>query len=172
MSFVKSVEPLKGDLIRVQRKLGYFHFGIYIGKGKVIHFSANKDDSIFDNTHISISEAKLEDFLRGDILEVNLPFNALYSRREVVKRAKKMLGSKLLEGNVYDLLGNNCEHFANYCYYGYLISDQSVAANKGAVGVVSRLGVSIFNNIIKRRNNSIAKKQTKTEENDKKEGKK
>ena len=173
MSFVKNVEPLKGDLIRVQRKIGYYHFGIYIGDGNVIHFSADKDDSIFDNTHIIIRQAKLEDFLRGDILEVNLPFSALYSRREVVKRAKKMLGSKLLEGNAYDLLGNNCEHFANYCYYGYTISDQSVAANKGAVGVFSRLGVSIFNNIIKSRNNREAKKQKKLEaENSIKENKK
>lgn len=164
MSFVKNVEPLKGDLIRVQRKLGYYHFGIYIGHGKIVHFSADKDDSIFDNTHIRIQLGKLEDFLRGDILEVNLPFNALYSRGQVCRRAKKMVGSKELEGKVYDLLGNNCEHFANYCYYGYSISDQSVAANKGAVGVFSRLGVSIFNGIIKRRNERIAKKKKEAEE--------
>jgi len=161
MSFIKNVEPLKGDLIRVQRKIGYYHFGIYIGDGFVIHFSADEDDSIFDNSHISIRQARLKGFLRGDIIEVNLPFNALYSRNGVVKRAKKMLGSKKLEGKLYDLLDNNCEHFANYCYYGYTISDQSVAASKGAKGIFSRFGVALFNNIIKNKNSRKATKDEK-----------
>ena len=37
-------ELLPGDHIRVKRPL-YYHHGIYVGKGKVIHYSG-KDNSI------------------------------------------------------------------------------------------------------------------------------
>lgn len=149
MSFLKDIKPKKGDLIRVQRKIGYFHFGIYIGHNKVIHFSADKDDSIFDNTNIKIQKCKLEDFLRGDTLEVNYPYSGFYKRWVVCRRAKKKLGDKYFNDRAYDLLENNCEHFANYCYYGVSVSDQSDAVNKGPVGIFSRLGVSLFNSLVK-----------------------
>lgn len=151
MSFELNVRPIKGDIIRVKRKLGYYHYGIYIGHNKVIHYSAPKDDSIFDNRNITICKGDLEEnFLRGDILEVNIPYNSFFYRFTVCRRAKKLLGTHKFRGIEYDLLKNNCEHFANYCYYGEAVSSQSDYASTGLMGVFSSMGVKIFNNLGKR----------------------
>ncbi len=151
MSFELNVKPIKGDLIRVKRKLGYYHYGIYIGHNKVIHYSAPEDDSIFDNRNIEIRKGDLkENFLRGDTLEVNIPYSSFYYRFIVCKRAKKLLGVHKFRDQDYDLLKNNCEHFANYCYFGEAVSAQSDYASQGLMGVFSSLGVKIFNNLGKR----------------------
>lgn len=151
MSFELNVKPIKGDLIRVKRKLGYYHYGIYIGHNKVIHYSAPEDDSIFDNRNIEIRKGDLkENFLRGDTLEVNIPYCSFYYRFIVCRRAKKLLGVHKFRDQDYDLLKNNCEHFANYCYFGEAVSAQSDYASQGLMGVFSSLGVKIFNNLGKR----------------------
>ena len=151
MSFELNVKPIKGDLIRVKRKLGYYHYGIYIGHNKIIHYSAPEDDSIFDNRNIEIRKGDLkENFLRGDTLEVNIPYSSFYYRFIVCKRAKKLLGVHKFRDQEYDLLKNNCEHFANYCYFGEAVSAQSDYASQGLMGVFSSLGVKIFNNLGKR----------------------
>ena len=151
MSFELNVKPIKGDLIRVKRKLGYYHYGIYIGHNKVIHYSAPEDDSIFDNRNIEIRKGDLkENFLRGDTLEVNIPYSSFYYRFIVCRRAKKLLGVHKFRDQDYDLLKNNCEHFANYCYFGEAVSAQSDYASQGLMGVFSSLGVKIFNNLGKR----------------------
>ncbi len=151
MSFELNVKPIKGDLIRVKRKLGYYHYGIYIGHNKVIHYSAPEDDSIFDNRNIEIRKGDLQaNFLRGDTLEVNIPYSSFYYRFIVCKRAKKLLGVHKFRDQDYDLLKNNCEHFANYCYFGEAVSAQSDYASQGLMGVFSSLGVKIFNNLGKR----------------------
>ena len=151
MSFELNVKPIKGDLIRVKRKLGYYHYGIYIGHNKVIHYSAPEDDSIFDNRNIEIRKGDLkENFLRGDTLEVNIPYSSFYYRFIVCRRAKKLLGVHKFRDVDYDLLKNNCEHFANYCYFGEAVSAQSDYASQGLMGVFSSLGVKIFNNLGKR----------------------
>lgn len=151
MSFELNVKPIKGDLIRVKRKLGYYHYGIYIGHNKVIHYSAPEDDSIFDNRNIEIRKGDLQaNFLRGDTLEVNIPYSSFYYRFIVCKRAKKLLGVHKFRDVDYDLLKNNCEHFANYCYFGEAVSAQSDYASQGLMGVFSSLGVKIFNNLGKR----------------------
>ena len=148
MSFELNVKPIKGDLIRVKRKLGYYHYGIYIGHNKVIHYSAPEDDSIFDNRNIEIRKGDLkENFLRGDTLEVNIPYCSFYYRFIVCRRAKKLLGVHKFRDQDYDLLKNNCEHFANYCYFGEAVSAQSDYASQGLMGVFSSLGVKIFNNL-------------------------
>jgi len=151
MSFEINVKPIKGDLIRVKRKLGYYHYGIYIGHNKVIHYSAPEDDSIFDNRKIEIRKGELDkNFLRGDVLEVNIPYSSFYYRFVVCRRAKKLLGVHKFRDQDYDLLKNNCEHFANYCYFGEAVSAQSDYASQGLMGVFSSLGVKIFNNLGKR----------------------
>lgn len=90
----------EGDHIKVMRSV-YSHHGIYIGKGKVIHY----DDFI-------ICMSTLEDFANGDdILFVDEP--SPYKRSEIVKRAKSRLGE-----SKYNLVWNNCENFATWCRCG------------------------------------------------------
>ena len=134
MSFHKVDRPLKGDLIRVKRKLGYYHFGIAINEDRVVHFSAI-DKDISDKKNMMIVETSLEEFLKGDELEVEQPYSSPFSRDEVAKRAKKHIKLHQFRRKYYHFVDNNCEHFARYCYYDKVESKQVVAAT--VTGVIA-----------------------------------
>lgn len=131
MSFKKVDRPLKGDLLRVHRQLGYYHFGVAVSEDRVIHFSAPEQD-ITDKTKMRIIETPLKDFLKGDELEVWQPYDSSFSREEVVKRAKKHVNSNRFRNKYYNVVTNNCEHFARYCYYDKNESKQVVTVTVGA----------------------------------------
>ncbi len=52
-----------GDVIFVERDLGYRHFGVYSGNKKVIHYVKDSSESPFDGI---IDETSLSRFLDGD----------------------------------------------------------------------------------------------------------
>lgn len=156
-----------GDIIKVKRSFPimvynkeYWHYGVYIGNEKVIHYSSGDSDISSENMIICSS---LNCFLRGvDEIERiifpdeydkkfgsekikldsvitphNIPIKAIvsfiyslfseqkkndykiYSPSEVVERAK----SRLYEQK-YNLIFNNCEHFAIWCKTGVKGSKQ------------------------------------------------
>lgn len=141
-----------GDIIFVDRGL-FRHFGVYAGKNRVIHYAPPKGEFKFDADEACIHEASLEDFLDGDetyyvcdfsekretegddswwdlfrtALEVLAGEDAdkkpapchLYTPRATVARARRRIGEKS-----YDLLENNCEHFAVWCKTGIAESRQ------------------------------------------------
>lgn len=113
-----------GDVISVPRMFNlYEHYGVYIGKGRVIHFAGEEGD--FGGS-VMIRETSLEAFQNGNAYRVcffpkmqNIPGYHLYSSKETVYRAKACLGKA-----GYDLLRNNCEHFAFWCKTGIKESAQ------------------------------------------------
>lgn len=138
----------KGDVIGVHRGV-YDHYGIYTGRGKVIHFSDEGSDMGND---VRIRRATLSQFKNGadnvfvvdfeayrDYVEnpgllerleegiVGIALRSLfgsetitiYSPEETVERAESQLG----EGD-YNLVFNNCEHFAVWCKTGVHESSQ------------------------------------------------
>ena len=105
--------PQKGDHIRVQRMNGlYAHHGIYVSDEEVIHFTGKDDDSILDWSKPEVIQTDLAYFLKGGTLEVkeytDEEFADLYSPEQIVTYARACLGDK-----GYNLIFNNCEHFAN-----------------------------------------------------------
>lgn len=127
MSFNKVDKPLKGDLLRVHRKTGYYHFGIAVGNDRVIHYAAL--DSDFSNKkEMKIVETPLEQFVKDGALEIEQPYSSPFTRDEVVNRAKKLANSHRFRRKYYNLVDNNCEHFARYCYYDKAQSKQVMAA--------------------------------------------
>lgn len=89
-------------------RLIYEHHGVYIGDGLVIHYA---DDGIRIDT--------LEDFSKGFGIEVVLHLDSPFTGREIRSRAISRLGE-----DAYDLVFNNCEHFANWCCMGREESEQ------------------------------------------------
>lgn len=112
----------KGDVLEVVRGL-YSHYGVYAGDGKVIHFTADDGSghSETDPNNADIIETDLSVFQKGGHINVDNQEEAKYSRDEIVSRARALIGTQ--KGN-YDLVTNNCEHFAKYCKTGSKISDQ------------------------------------------------
>ena len=122
-----------GDVIMVDRWRGiYTHYGIYVttpeGEESVIHYTGENGPSDFKGM---VRETSLEEFLDGasdySVWEPNPDkYEQIYSGTETVKRAR----DKLKEKN-YNLLWNNCEHFAVWCKIGEKKAHQVSRAVKG-----------------------------------------
>ena len=115
-----STKPKKGDVIAVSR-IVYLHFGIYLGKSKVIHFASMSGDFGSD---ICVHEASLASFTSGSECLVaefyaNEENGLLYGPDETIRRAKSQIGEQ-----GYNLIFNNCEHFATWCKTGKSKSEQ------------------------------------------------
>lgn len=110
-----------GDIIRVCRGI-YYHYGVYVGGRRVVHFSAPKGIHEMDPLMADIREVSLSDFSKGETITVDNRYEAKFPSTEIVDRARKMIGTQL---GRYDLYGNNCEHFANWCKTGDTKSHQS-----------------------------------------------
>ena len=140
-----------GEVIYVERDCGIFgykHFGIYSDYGAVIHYVKSDSDEPFDGV---ICETSLEEFIKHDncylcsfdclgrqidgkasheptsilgclkaIYDLTLGEQpTIYSPAETVARARSRLGQR-----GYNLLLNNCEHFAIWCKTGLEKSEQ------------------------------------------------
>ena len=93
-------------------KTGYTHHGIYIGSDKVIHYSGFHEFA----KKGKISLTSLKEFSSNNKIykyNTSLIIGDKYPDTEIVKRAKGRI-----EEDDYNLLFNNCEHFANWCTHG------------------------------------------------------
>lgn len=119
----------KGDHIRIARHGVYTHHGIYIGEGRVIHYTGDA----LNKRGASIRETSLHEFLGGgteSAVEV-VKYGRCDQYDVVINRAKSRLGE-----NGYSLFGNNCEHFAFWCKTGRAHSDQVNKAQSVGAGSV------------------------------------
>lgn len=158
-SYCGASDLKSGDIVAVQRS-AYWHYAVYIGDQRVIHFAPEKDGFGSD---ITIHEAPFSEFLRDaktfDILEFGMTRGKikrykrqtaggflsllpkdymfvtelfrdkhyhLFSGEETVARAKMVAKEyqtmdkfeRFLKGKDYNILSNNCEHFALWCKTG------------------------------------------------------
>ena len=170
---IKNNIPRRGDHIRVLRSFGYYHHGVFISNEEVIHFTSTSDDSIFDWSKASIMKTDLQQFLRGGELEiVKHDANKLLPFDDIVEYARDCVGD-----TGYNLLFENCEHFANECVIGEHRSKQAdgfIGAAKftinfiggKAMGLFGNLvsgALSLFGNIFSSPSSSRSRKPTKTE---------
>ncbi len=97
----------KGDVIRVGR-IGFYHYGIDSGDGRVIHYNGDP----YDKRNACVSEVTVEEFCKGGVHEViDIPTESTVE--EILARARECIGEKK-----YNLFFNNCEHFAKYSRLG------------------------------------------------------
>lgn len=135
-------EPSKGDHIRVNRGI-YSHHGIYVNDDEVIHFTGTEDDSILDWSKNKVIKTGIDYFLRGGRLEVKEytedELSDLYPVEHIVIYARACLGDR-----GYNLIFNNCEHFANVCTLGRFRSKQ---VENIFLGILRSREMSIFNKV-------------------------
>lgn len=118
-----------GDMIRI--KLGsIYHYGIFVSENEIIQFGPPpvQLNKIADK-NITVISTDIQTFSSGSIIEV-----ARFDRKEkkqarspekIVEYAKANIGM-----GGYNLLHNNCEHFANLCVFGIKRSEQEEQARK------------------------------------------
>lgn len=154
------LEP--GDVIGVARSKSfniYEHYAVYIGNGKVVHYSGEGSDF---NSNINIREDSFDDFLKQDkdyfVLFFNeenrIPhkiqprtnFNMSDVNYESYLEIKKDKNFKIyspeetvqralskIGEDKYHLVFNNCEHFAIWCKTGVSESYQVKRVLKGLI---------------------------------------
>lgn len=106
----------RGDQIYVLRSLLnldslYEHHGIDCGDGSVIHYSKSGDEP-------EIRQTSLDNFAKGKPIS-RRDYPTAYIPETVIHRATSRLGERR-----YNLLFNNCEHFATWCKTGASVSKQ------------------------------------------------
>lgn len=112
------------------KRAGYTHHGVYVGNGNVVHYSGFAE--IFKKGKIELTS--IDDFMGDaeDLYRVQYPENcAIYSDDEICERAL----SRLSENN-YNLVTNNCEHFATWCITGIERSEQVENVQKMTTTIV------------------------------------
>ena len=115
-------EPLPGSRLIVRRR-AYFHHGIYVGNGRVIHYAG-----WFRGTRGLVEEVTLEEFTEGRPYRAGRMPPDRRAGEDIVRRARSRLGERR-----YHLLRNNCEHFCNWCQLGESRSEQVEALMKPAL---------------------------------------
>lgn len=138
-------ELLPGDHICVRRRGRFYtHHGIYIGDGKVIHFTG----SIREKVNPEVHETDLSSLLKGEILR-----RRDYKKRLPACETINLAREQLLDKS-YSMIWNNCEHFATYCATGKKKSRQVRRAISGlstlAAGVVLFVVRRIVSSPVKR----------------------
>lgn len=125
----------KGDHIYVVRK-GYAHEGIDCGDATVIHYSGRP----WARNHTAcVERIPLKDFARGkDVHVVSYEGEFRFPADEVVRRAESRLGERS-----YNVLTNNCEHFARWAVSGEARSTQ-IATVGVTLGLTLGMGAVLW----------------------------
>ena len=111
------VDLYPGCHIRIKVN-NYYHHGIYVGGGEVIQFGLPFDPlKNGEYGNIKVIKSPLKDFSMGNnFIEVYVYSKAEQKKKQkdedIIKEAYRLLGS-----GGYNILTNNCEHFANWCCF-------------------------------------------------------
>lgn len=135
----------RGDHIFVYR-LGYSHHGIDCGDNRVIHFDSTPWRKLVAVSgwprRSSIREVSLQQFSGGREVHTR-PYQPGDDPDTVIRRARSRLGEE-----AYDLLANNCEHFAVWCKSGRPDSSQVRAVRQssqkfGRAAIIAACGMRL-----------------------------
>lgn len=125
----------KADHIFVN-KGAYTHHGIDIGYGKVVHFTGEPGSK----SNACIAETSIEDFACGGEIQV-VEYAKCLPVNETIAVAKQRIGE-----TGYNLVFNNCEHFARFCKTKQHESEQ-VKDAVGGVGASVGTGAALAGSV-------------------------
>ncbi|MHB1210387.1 MAG: lecithin retinol acyltransferase family protein [Acidimicrobiales bacterium] len=116
-----------GAHVRVRRRCGYWHHGIYVADNRVIQFGGQ----IRDKRRATVEVVTLKDFAQSAKVEVVVhspgvhifgPVGPPGIPEEIVHRAEWLLANH--PKGRYNLVGWNCETAATFCVNGFRESSQ------------------------------------------------
>lgn len=112
----------------------YSHHGIYIGRGKVVHY-AGLADGLRSGP---IERVTLEEFCDRRFYYLQRYSDPRYSGKEVVARVLSRLGE-----TQYDVQTNNCEHLCSWAITDRSYSDQVARVEKILIGPTGMMALPI-----------------------------
>jgi hypothetical protein len=99
--------PLASHVIT--RRRGYLHHSIYVGHGRVVHYSGLAHGL----RRAPVEEVSLSRFTRVHPVWVRSSGPLKFDCLEIIRHARSRVGE-----DSYRLLSNNCEHFCEWCLRG------------------------------------------------------
>lgn len=115
-------EMKPGDLVRIPMGALY-HYGVCTGENRVVEFGEPIIGNPLPREQIRVMAVDIPEFLHGEFAEIAEPDRKECRQRrpldEIVANAENSIGR-----GGYDLLYNNCEHFAWECVFGRHFSQQ------------------------------------------------
>ena len=121
-------EVKPGDMIRIC--LGdFYHYGIYVSDDEIIQFGPPPVTILRKDDELEVCVTDIEGFCCGKFLEVGEPERK--ERKEcrrpedIIAFARSRIGEK-----GYNILYNNCEHFAYECVFGRKCCSQTDVIRK------------------------------------------
>ena len=116
----------KGDMVRI-RIGSIYHYGVFLSEDEVVQFGYPPID-VFQkqNTVVMVVSVDVDSFACGHIVEV-----AQLDRKEKRKRLSPDQTAAIARARLgedgYNIIHNNCEHFAYACVFGEGKSEQTDA---------------------------------------------
>ncbi|MBR6772740.1 MAG: lecithin retinol acyltransferase family protein [Clostridia bacterium] len=109
-------KPSRGEMVRVNRGK-YYHYGICVAPEKIVHFASPDGDGFDSPSSAVVCGTTLPHFASGSFVEClelsREERKFAFTAEETAARAEAALGQ-----SGYDVITNNCAHFANRCLYG------------------------------------------------------
>lgn len=107
-----------GDMIRV--RLGsIYHYGVFVSEEEVIAFGMPPIAAYRDHPdRLRVCATDIDVFACGSIVEIAVPENRAERKKRLPPGKSVALARSRLGEEGYNLLHNNCEHFANECVFG------------------------------------------------------
>lgn len=117
------IDPKYGDIIRV--KVGsIYHYGIYADDDTIYQFGLSPALRVdLPDSEVEVCTSDVSTFLCDGFLEVGV-VEKKDGKPNPPDKIVELCKSKIGERG-YHLLYNNCEHFANLCYFGKKYSSQT-----------------------------------------------
>lgn len=106
-----------GDMIRI--RLGaVYHYGVFVSEDEVIQFGLPPTaENRAKEGEVVVIATDIDVFACGSIIEVACFDKSELRRRNSPEKTVELARARLGEGG-YNLIHNNCEHFANECVFG------------------------------------------------------
>lgn len=126
----------RGDHIWVIRPLKYTHHGVDCGDGTVIHFTGEPGKK----SYAAVARTPMAEFALDAIVHQREYSSSQDQPDVVISRAESKLGSR-----EYNLVTNNCEHFATWCCTGRIASQQvrmTTSLTSSGAAVVTSVGTT------------------------------
>ena len=123
-------EGKPGDMVRVKVNSKMDHYGVYVSDDEVIAFGLNPALLVgVPESDVKILSTDIDKFRNGGYPEfADLSFGEKLKRfktEKIIETARSRIG----EGG-YNIVYNNCEHFAYECIFGKKYSSQTEAAKE------------------------------------------
>ena len=122
-------ECVCGDMVRIKTGSVY-HYGVFISEGEVIQFGYPPLPEYAGlNSPPTVNSVDIDTFCGGRIVERAVPDRAEKKMKLPPEKTAQIARSRVGEGG-YNIIHNNCEHFANECVFGVRRSEQEEAVRR------------------------------------------